>query len=328
MAIRQSVSALIADKALSLPEGCLPSRSMKLQFLAFVQQTEALNKKMIKVLGNLKEEYDQAGFPFCLLKGLSVGLNYPKPLLRSSGDIDLYLYGEGDYDKATAHFISKGYKVEHGGRVHNKFYMDGICIENHKHVTYFDHKRYNNLFREWEQEIVKSGKFPSVKIDNLTVQQLPIETNAFFIFQHLFIHFVIGGVGCRQFCDWLLFLEKYRDKIDIKIFRDIASRYALLYPMQVFARVAIKYLDASEDIFPFEMIDDNNHVEVVIKDILFSGNFGFHRPGEQRPKGRLGGMWFNFNTMIKRSKQFGEISHEHSRMLPYNRLINRLLNRE
>ena len=141
-------------------------------------------------------------------------------------------------------------------------------------------------------------------------------------------HFVIGGVGCRQFCDWLLFLEKYRDKIDIKIFRDIASRYALLYPMQVFARVAIKYLDASEDIFPFEMIDDNNHVEVVIKDILFSGNFGFHRPGEQRPKGRLGGMWFNFNTMIKRSKQFGEISHEHSRMLPYNRLINRLLNRE
>lgn len=72
------------------------------------------------------------------------------------------------------------------------------------------------------------------------------------------------------------------------------------------------------------MIPDCAHVEWVIKDVLESGNFGFHRPGKERPTEKLRGMWFSYKTIIKRSSKFGQISPEHSAILPFTRLINRL----
>ena len=169
--------------------------------------------------------------------------------------------------------------------------------------------------------------FTTVQIDNLTVRQLPTEMNAFFIFQHMFRHFVHGGVGFRQYCDWLLFLSKYRGEIDPASFTAIAQKYALLYPMQVFAHAAVKYLGAQQSIFPFDVkVDDplDKPTDWITADILHSGNFGFHRPGKQRPKEKLRGMWFSYKNTIGRSIKFGAISPEHSRILPFKKLINRL----
>ena len=94
--------------------------------------------------------------------------------------------------------------------------------------------------------------------------------------------------------------------------------------MQVFASAAVKYLGVPEDIFPFEMIVDDRHVEMIIEDILYSGNFGFHRSDAKRPKEKLSGMWFSYKTTIRRSLKFGELSHEHSKRLPFEKLITRL----
>ena len=94
--------------------------------------------------------------------------------------------------------------------------------------------------------------------------------------------------------------------------------------MQVFARAAVKYLGTPESVFPFEMTVDDRHVEMIIEDILYSGNFGFHRSDAKRPKEKLSGMWFSYKSTIKRSLRFGSLSPEHSRILPAVKLINRL----
>lgn len=324
MARRQSVSALIADKALSLPKESLPPRKLTLQFMVMIEQTEALNRKMIAVLKDLSQAYHAANFLFCLLKGLSNGVNYPLPLLRNAGDLDMFLYEEGDYEKSKEWVAAQGLEITDGHHMHYAFTKDGVYVENHRRITYFDHKKYDQLLKAWEEELKEKKNFTSVQIDGLTVQQLPVEMNAFFIFQHMFRHFVHLGVGFRQYCDWLVFLAKHKDEIDTASFTALAKSYALLYPMQVFARAAVKHLGATENIFPFEMIADNEHADWVIEDILHSGNFGFHRPGKQRPKEKLQGMWFSFKTTIGRSKKFGVISPEHSKILPIVKLINRL----
>lgn len=324
MARRQSVSALIADKALSLPKECLPPREQNLQFMVMIEQTQELNHKMIGVLSKIIQEYQAEDFQFCLLKGLANGTNYPKPLLRNAGDIDLLLYRKEDYERSKVWITGKGFEIEDESILHYKFEKEGIWIENHKRISYFDHKKYDKLFKEWEAELINNQNFTSIQIEELTVKQLPIEMNAFFIFQHLFRHFVHSGVGFRQICDWILFLSKHSKEIDPASFTAIAKSYELLYPMQLFARVAVKYLDAPQDIFPFEVIPDNEHVNWIISDILESGNFGFHRPGKKRPKEKLRGMWFSYKTIIRRSIKFGAISPQHSRILPVKRLINRL----
>ena len=327
MAYRQSVSALIADKALSLPKDSLPSREQSLQFMVMIKQTEALNRKMIGVLSKLMQEYKANNFPFCLLKGLSNGVNYPLPMLRNAGDLDMLIYRKGDYERSKKWILSKGFEVEAGHHMHYSFEKEGITIEMHRRITYFDHNKYDKLFAAQEEELMEKENFTTVQIDGLTVQQLPVELNAFFIFQHLFRHFVHAGVGFRQYSDWLLFLSKHREEIDAASFEALANKYALLYPMQVFARAAVKYLGASASIFPFEMIQDDNHdnhADWVIADILHSGNFGFHRPGKQRPKEKIQGLWFSYKTTISRSRKFGVISPEHSRILPYKKLMNRI----
>lgn len=328
MARQQTVSALIADKALSLPKEGLPQKALSIQFMIIIQQTEALNRKMIQVLKDITQEYQEADFSFCLLKGLANGVNYPSPLLRNAGDIDLYLYRKGDYKRATELYTAKGFKIEDGSITHNKFIKDGVWIENHSRITFFDHKKYDNLYKEWEKKLSEKENFTYVQINGLTVRQLPVEMNAFFIFYHMFLHFVHDGVGFRQFCDWILFLSKHKDEIDPVLFTELAKSYALLYPMQVFARAAVKYLDAPDIIFPFEMIQDEKYADWITKDIIESGNFGFHRSDKQRPKEKFRGMWFSYKRIIRRSARFGVISRDHIRLLPINMLINIFRNRE
>lgn len=326
MARRQSVSALIADKALSLPKDSLPPRKLNLQFMVMIEQTETLNRKMIGVLKVLMQEYKANNYPFCLLKGLSNGINYPKPLLRNAGDLDMFLYQNGDYKKSKEWIMGKGFEIDDGHHMHYSFDKGGIHIENHCRVSYFDHTKYDILFKEWEAELMEKKNFTTVQIEGLTVQQLPVEMNAFFIFQHMFRHFVHLGVGFRQYCDWLLFLSKHRDEIDPTSFTTTAQSYALLYPMQVFARAAVKYLHARQSIFPFDItVNDqlDEHADWIMADILNSGNFGFHKPGKQRPKEKLRGMWFSYKTTIGRSIKFGAISPEHIKVLPYKKLIHR-----
>ncbi len=324
MARKQSSSALIADKALALPEGSLPPREQNMVFITQVEQTKALNRKMIHVLRELTGEYAEVSLPFVLLKGLSNGVNYPEPLLRNPGDIDVLIYREGDYKRSIEWIAGKGIEMEIGDHIHYKFDMDGISIENHCRVTYFDHGKYDRLFAAWEEEVSKKEDFTSIEIDGITVQQLPVEMNAFFIFQHMFRHFVHLGVGFRQFCDWLLFLSKYRDKIDPGSFTRLAESYALLYPMQVFARAAVKYLDMPESIFPFPLITDDKYADRVMEDIFDSGNFGFHKTGKQRPEEKMQGMWFSYKSTIRRSIRFGGLSPGHSRILPVTKLVRRM----
>ena len=324
MARRQTVSALIADKALSLPQESLPPRELSFQFIIMIEQTEALNRKMIQVLSDLTKLFQAGNFSFCLLKGLGNGVNYPSPLLRNAGDLDLFIYREEDFEKSKEWFTKKGYEIEDGHHIHYAFDKEGIRIENHRRISYFDNKKYDILFKEWEEELAERDNFTSIQIDDLVVKQLPVEMNAFFIFQHLFRHFVHLGVGFRQFCDWILFLSKHKEEINPVSFTAIATSYSLLYPMQVFARAAVKHLDTPETIFPFEVIADDIHADWVITDILHSGNFGFHRPGKQRPKEKLRGMWFSYKTTVRRSIKFGAIAPEHIRLLPVKKLINRL----
>jgi hypothetical protein len=325
LAYKQSVRALIADKVLSLPAQCLPPSDITLRFISVVEQTKQVNRKMIDLLKELQVEYMREGFPFLLLKGLANGVNYPEPLLRNPGDIDLLLYVKGDYERANEWLTQKGVEIEHGGAVHNIYIRNGIAVENHSHSTYFSNWRYNRRFKRVEKDVLKKGEFATVELDSdFLVPVLPVTFNAFFLFQHLFIHFVNLGVGVRQICDWVLFMHKHRAEIDSDEFTRLATDFALLYPMQLFARIAVDHLGAPESIFPFPMISNNRHAEMVMHDIMESGNFGFHKPGKKRPKEKLAGMWFSYVGTIKRSIKFGSISPQHCAVLPLTRLIYRL----
>ncbi len=330
MAHKQSVNALVADQVLSLPAEALPPQEVKMQLLAHIEQTKSLNHRRLEVLAALKEEYNQAGFPFVLMKGPASGHYYPNPMLRNPGDIDILLYGKGDYERSLSWALKKGYNAKDAGHIHYNYDWNGVVVEPHRRISYFDRSSYDRMFIEWEKEVMGDG-FPVLELDasgeqgTVDVWALPVEMNAFFLFHHTFRHFIHQGVGLRQLCDWVLFLQHHYKQIDPDAFTERVCSYKLLYPMQVFASVAVQYLEAPPAVFPFVIgAAKEHHVRAVAADILRVGNFGFHKPGKKRPDGKYSGMWYSYVETVKRTFRFASLSCSHIAVLPHKKLINRL----
>lgn len=319
----QRVCALLYDGIMTLPKSARPEKGLLYKLFLQTQAIEQLNIKINKSLKNLAYEYEKIGCQFVLLKGQGNALVYPKPNHRSPGDIDVYLYRKEDYEKANYWAVSRGYKigVEH---VHHKsFEFEDISIENHRKVSYFLIKKYDSLLEKEIQQITEEKLFAELKIDDLIVKVLPAEFNAFFIFYHLFLHFIKVGVGVRQFCDWILFMDKYSEQMNQKELLRLLKSFDLLKPAKIFASVAVKHLGANPSIFPFETNIHGKCVRMILEDILSGGNFGFLR-SIKRTYNIWPDRWNSFTFTIKRTIKIAKISPNHILIMPYLKLLTRI----
>lgn len=320
----QRTTALIADGVQKFPEFCLPPLELYLKILLQAEEIEKANHRINGALQEITIEYQKLNCPFILLKGQGLALNYPNPLHRTPGDLDLFLYREGDYEKIKEWVNARGYPQEAEGVVHHGFTRDGIHIENHRFIASIEHPKYNNLLKKKVKEILASEIPYTRKMGNTEVRLFPPSFDAFYVFLHMFYHFVHLGVSIRQFCDWLLLLNTSKDCIDSVTFESLLDEFALRKAASVFANAAIKYLGVPRALFPFELHADTIYSEIVMKDILAAGHFGFYRPGKRRPKGKWSGRWFSFQNMLKRSATIIPIAPEHIAILPFRQFINRL----
>jgi hypothetical protein len=323
---KRSVSAMIADKILSLPAEYLPSREFLIKQMMIVKRTELFNERITTLLEWISDTYGTLQAPFVLLKGSGVGQNYPKPSLRTVVDLDLFLYREGDYEKVNQWVADQGfvYYVDPVRDGHRAYKIDQLLIENHKHITFFERKKYNTIFGNYLNNVVSNENFSTINIGNAKVKILPPEINGCYIFIHLFFHFIHEGVGFKQFCDWILFLAKNKNAIDKKHFTEMAASLHLLYAMQLFARVAVDHLGANADIFPFSLPPANKYCNRIIEDILMPDNFSLY----QQEKYGFASAWLyrikSFTFILKRVIKFFPIAPSYTLVIPFSLVINRI----
>lgn len=105
-AARQAVIGTIFSGICLLPEQLMPDEDELSVWMALADKTERRNGKMGKVLKDLTAKFVKGGLHPVLQKGLAVARYYPRPELRSSGDIDLY-FGE-DLGKAVRLIEAEG----------------------------------------------------------------------------------------------------------------------------------------------------------------------------------------------------------------------------
>ncbi len=320
----QRVSALIADGAASLPPGSAPPKAIAISLLLAAEKIEEANRSLNKSLADISHEYASRDFLFLLLKGQGNALYYPKPLHRTPGDLDLFLYREEDYRRAKKWVFEQGYPRESENMQHLAFDWGNAHIENHRYVTYFTNEKYNKHFGLLVKRIVDNGDFETVQIGETAIQVLPAEFNAFYVFEHLFGHFIHTGIGLRQVCDWLLILSARRSEIDEKRFTALAQQFGLLTAMQTLAHACIRYLGAKPEIFPFPLDMENRYRDLLMEDILRAGHFGFYRPEVKKTKGKWSGRWHRYMHSVKRTFVFGDLAPSHIRILPFTKLILRI----
>lgn len=320
----QRTTAFLTDSILSLPEQLQPPRTLRLKLLLQCEKIEKANRRLNELLAHIEWEYRLLNCPFVLLKGQGVALCYPRPLRRTPGDLDLFLYRRGDYETTRRWIEEKGFPCEQESLKHLGFNIGALHVENHRLMATFDRPKFDCRFREEEQRLVARGEWYSARIGGTVVQLLPPTFNASFLFIHLFHHYIHAGVSTRQLSDWLLLLSKHRNEIDKLEAARMLERLGLSRPASLFASAAVHYLGASPEIFPLSPAPFTSTVEKVMGDILQGAHFGRHHPGKKRPSGVWSGRWHGYQRTLHRTIKLWPVAPAHIVPLPFTKLYRRV----
>lgn len=328
LAASHAVPAFVGDRILTLPKEALPNRDMRLMIFSEIELTRRGNAYLTKALGQLQKTYEAAGLPFILLKGLSLGCFYPDAALRSGGDLDILFHSDADYERGNELLRKAGHKLHDDSEVrygHTAFTYGRTIVENHARAVFFDHKRHNRRFDALIQEAISSGSLITQHHGDYTIKTLPHELNVVYIFIHLFFHWLHWGVGFRQYSDWLLMMTSLKGQLDEEKILSMAKDLDILYPMQLFAQAAIRYLRVSPEIFPFPLLlQDDPHTEQIIRDVIHSGNFGFaQRPIKAQNKWVTN--WRKFRFKMRRSRRLYAITPTHASRIIWGSVFGHLM---
>ncbi len=215
---------------------------------------------------------EQAGIPCVILKGTSAAAVYPDPALRVLGDIDLLVKPE-QQQAAVACLQKFGYSEawneEH--HCHLTISKNGISVEVHWEP--------NGLFMCTDGEVCQ--KIRDFLSDAVACRQWAGEEpvlsdghQAVVLLLHKLEHFVGGGLGLRQLCDWAMFVDK---RMDETLWSELSPKlegFGLKVFAQVITRVCVDYLGLPEEKAPWAMDADKNLAAMVMEDIIRAGNFG------------------------------------------------------
>lgn len=276
----QSALGVAGDIMLSDPGiASAISQELRTRIKTFIMANIMTHGKLNGVLVNVVSQLSAAGIRPVLLKGQGLAQYYPKPELRQCGDIDLYVglerYADSyDVVKPLATQIDDRKALEVGK--HYDFFVGKVAVEMHRYSDRYPTSRLDRIYQEVSLRGLNENLVPLV-FSSQEVYTPSDEYNAFYIFSHLFHHFLINGLGARQLCDWMLFLRSRSSHIDMQSLKTTLERLDMLKPWQAFGCVLVKYFGMPADAFPFYDSSQQHKAEKILRRLLEEGNFGKER---------------------------------------------------
>ena len=233
----------------------------KMQFIvACLKDSERLSfsHKIIKVL-------TENGVENCVIKGEALSSLYYKPECRVSGDVDLYI-GSSNEAKACEILYNHGFNIEQKSDDSNHY--------NCMHPTYGEFELHTTLYYKIIQDVwFKNIDFvsePFVKYENFNA--LGYTDGCINVALHAITHFLNSGFGVRHIMDFMLYINKNYDKIDIDKFVSIMKELKYYHFIEVITGIAVKYFGMENKI---NATYTDEEVEKVLLFIYTGGLFGF-----------------------------------------------------
>ena len=220
---------------------------------------------------------NSAGIRCVLLKGQGLASYYPQPEIRECGDIDLYV---GSYSYHKSYEVLKDIvdeidspTVMDGAGKHYHARISGISIEVHKYSEVIADTSLDAVYQRYASDGL-SENLVEIEFGDVKVMTPADNFNAFYVFNHLWSHFISIGVGLRQVCDWIMLLHARRAYIDWEYLHIVLTDMNLMLPWQTFGCVAVDVLGLPEDEFPFYDPKYRNKALKVLEHIIEEGDLG------------------------------------------------------
>lgn len=192
------------DSVTKLPESQQLSRFQKVGWGLSAQTSIDRYYKQKEVLKDLIEVCRQNNIRLMLLKGIGLSEMYPKPELRSSGDLDIFLFD--DFEKGNEIFLTDSPAETD---LHVSFDYKGVHVENHKLFVYPNTKTKKAvcayLMRRLESvELKSSGYYVLSSIDNFIYLIMHAMNHVNFNEESPFL-------GMRNIIDLTMYLRHYHE---------------------------------------------------------------------------------------------------------------------
>ena len=313
----QALIAVIYDGVAALPKDLQPSKSLLIKWFLNMQKIEQSNliiNNSVKLLADIMK---QESLDFILIKGQSLAALYPEPLHRQCGDIDIVVTENDTYKKMYRFFCdytktNPAFKIKHVS-----FPFNGTLLEIHKNVMNLHNPFRLKKVKSLVDTIIKRDGYPHYICNEREIKELPYSVNAVYILKHAFDHLVTFGVGLRQICDWTIFMQAYKDKLDNEEVTKLLKLCSLYDAANMFAYISVNYMGMAIEDLPFKYIENKEQGEFLMNDILSGGNFGTFRKGYNVNKNVTLRKINTATSIIKRSLMFLKFSPAETLWFPF-----------
>ncbi len=195
-----AIVPLMSDIARYIPESY---SELSKKWKSDIYQNVYLYSRLVKQQEKILAGFEKKQIPVVVLKGTSAAKYYPKPQLRTMGDIDL-LVKTKDYEYAVDCLVNLGC-IETSSQSdlimgrHRCFDYNEVSIELHYYFSFFDDIKKANELDELLYNAISSNN-----------SELPDDENGLVLLSHIGQH-LKGGLGLRHILDWMLFAQTYLD---------------------------------------------------------------------------------------------------------------------
>lgn len=299
----QAVTGLVGDVLLTSPDilSTVPAPiQQKLQDIPL--NNMAMHTTLNNVLALAVTTLRKHGIEPILLKGQGIAGYYPVPQLRQCGDIDLYV-GEAKYDLSHEALKSVVTEIDaldeiYNDRKHFHAKVGAVLIEIHRFADIKEIPKLDALYQKYAADGFSRNLVP-VELCGVSVMTPSDDFNTYYIFNHLWHHFLSAGIGLRQLCDLAVFLDTH--DVNKTYLEEILTSMKVMKPWQTIGSILVDYLGLSKDKMPFYVPVSRRKQERIIRRILLEGNFGHSsRMGRARGNNYLKEKWLSLVYYVRR----------------------------
>ena len=255
-----------------LPQEQRPPKDLLLQWYILRENTKNANISLNKKVAAISHKFKEEGFNNCILKGQGIAQLYPNPLLRTPGDIDIWL--EGGCNKVVSYIrtIAPECKPTYH---HVDFNISNeVDIEVHYRPTWMYSPTMNRRLQKFFSEHEATQFSNTISTGQEEFNAPTPAFNMVYIPIHIYRHLFSEGIGLRQILDYYYVLmqetgsnEKAECKAMLTSINLSRFMQSLMYVMQ-----QIFHLD--EKHMPFT--PDTKGGKFLMHEIMTAGNFGQH----------------------------------------------------
>ncbi len=307
LAKKHVVRGVIVDSTQWLPERLRPSASMRASMgkyaMGLIQTNLVLDRTAARLAACLRGH----GIEGVMLKGQGVALYYAAALMRHCGDIDYYV-GKKHYREAMdvcRRELSDDKNADEETEQHFGFMMGGIPIELHRLASRVYSPVKGKRFQRWvEYELEQSPRRRRLNVGDDYVMLPSYDFDAIFIFYHAWRHFITGGIGMRQLCDWTMIFHTHAGDIDTERLAENLDRFGMTKGWKLFGCIAVNHLGLPADKMPLYDPAYAKKSEKVLEEIIEGGNFGRYTKEYARTRGRVTGLGYGLNKLRAYTKYY------------------------